>query len=1186
MAKTLWFDNTQHYLLVDEHGAPYLSEDCPCSRGVCWQRFEASCIDENGSPVYGDQGTGNVSQAHWDTPVMERWVCRGTNDPTDWGVLNKWVQDSPGFAHIWKKTDLAGADCKVDCSVPRAVAKPDLPCSCNPIWSTINHPVTAPNYSYYVTKWKFMGWQVNGNASTLVSSEIRPMWELSDFVRGGVYDKVTGTKYSSTRSYYFLGNFVKGSLDSVQSWCGSDASEGSAWSDYKKMQDTWSYLTYSVTGVSGASGYYVRLPNESIWGHRNGSNAWVEDGKLYVISSYYKDPEAGTSTLSCCISEIENPNMTTSWTSYTRVHEMPFSTSFASDQWGHLEAAVTHGEHIHPYIVREARGAQVNRLDIDIQTTAFVTGRYEGSPLWFYRTYCTTDWDLPQVNYDNWIYALSGTGENTSLVREYITAPGVFCPQYWYLYITWAWTGCTQDSAPRGLPFTSPAEACPPGTMCQFKYTYDVAPDGRDHPEPYWGRYEYSMTDWKHEVDESLDQNGQPVEVPGLRTLNASTDEHAYRVSKLEIRNYPTWYSEPMKCAVSLNGEYWEIPQVDLSDSAWFRRRGCYGSAGASSWPAVFDSCVETSAYCAFYKISEVLPQEVPENGKVDSWYMSQMMYDFDCYRDSDGYLVFPTSYIAEWGHGGCPGNLWSCVLFWSDTYYDECCVTSGGVSEWVEVPAENSLHVSTEYEGTDGRGGWSFPHGSLTWQGNIPNSDLYCLSHQDDSPRIIGAPSAGEAIVESEANHIKKRITTGPGLWVYQYTYRNTCDSRSCFDIEGVARYAIKNGVDKVTYADCDSCVLLHDGDQIDVVMSARMTWSKTIENHYEHIIDNGSSPNHIEVTDELIGMTPEIIGGTVDYHVEQDKRMHLEFTVDWQGVGSMIWHESDGYNFNVHLDDCWLTRTWVTDFNNSLTYSYTMSETVSSEVWSNPDDGTVFSSTWGGRQYNANGWQSAFTVNSPVEEMVSLTTMNAHITRYWSDGVCELRIENAWMPMVDYPLLEETYAPSFPGPQLQYWWSQDWTPANSPFTVSNEWSAAGNGFYDSYGSYEGSMWWHYNSDSGSASNTSSKFESFELPVLTNQTRAYAFWERPELISPCAFRGRDVLDSYPYMVTSSGRNMDGETNATDYNSGEGSGWDDSTTYLISGVQFWDAESWYNSWYWDWHGEIGASAGETLLTGN
>lgn len=56
--RKLWYDKNSR-LLVDSDKNPYYTTEC-CCLGVCWQRYEASCMDDDGNPIYGSSGTGDT----------------------------------------------------------------------------------------------------------------------------------------------------------------------------------------------------------------------------------------------------------------------------------------------------------------------------------------------------------------------------------------------------------------------------------------------------------------------------------------------------------------------------------------------------------------------------------------------------------------------------------------------------------------------------------------------------------------------------------------------------------------------------------------------------------------------------------------------------------------------------------------------------------------------------------------------------------------------------------------------------------------------------------------------------------------------------------------------------------------------------------------------------------------------
>lgn len=1156
-----WVDSTQHFLLVDDNGAPLISDDCPCgSSTICWQRYEASCVDYNGSPVYGDSGTGNISEAHWDAPIMTDWSCARTLPNA--GVTNAWVQDSPGFAHLWIKTELAKdvprSDCPARCSVPTEVPKPDLPCSCLPIWSNVNHPVTAPNYSYIVRKWKFIGWDVGPNGSTMVESAILPIWQYSSFASR--FDKVTGSRYSSTKSWYYLGNYVTGSLDGHQSFCGESSAEKAA---YKSFQDHGSYAVYSVRSTT-ASGAYVRLPNESIWGHRSGSDAWIEDERIFVVSSLYKDPETGETVTSCCVSELEGVELNTYWTNYSRVHELPFYTSFNSEQWGHFSVDVTPSDpHLHPFVVREARGAQVPRDEIDLDVTQFVTGRYEGSPLWYYRTYVTTDWDLSQLNWDNWEFALSGIGQNISSKTGYITAPGVFCPQYWFLYITEAWQACVDDTDPRALPFIGDTEGapCEPGVPCAAPtYKLSVAPDGRYNPPPYWTSYENTETAWKHEVDESLDQNDDPQDVPGLRSMNSQTDEHAYKVSRLTIKNYPTWYGSDVKCANVLDGAAWEIPQMDLTDAAWFRRRGCYGIPEKREWPDVLDSRTTTSCTCAFTRIDDVAPIETLVLDRPASWYYKTIGFQQNFRLQSDGGWRMPLDYVVGVGEG-CPNNWWSAVMYWTVETDNECCVTSGGVSEWVLTPGSKLLYVSTGYVGSDGRGDWSMPTGTFTWQGNVPNSSIYCPGYVSPDPVIFSMGDGEEEILDSNASHIVRYSHSEPQAWIFEIA-RSPCDAASCPEnISTIAKYAIRYNAEIIDKNHCPNCDILHDGDVLSVIVSCSAGYTKTLKYVEEE------TWQHASVIGELIlpGMVRigPISEGFADADYALTRTLTVGYSEEWTGEATITWHTGMDAVFDVPLTNVYNTKTWITDIDDNIEYTYNLTENTFSEVVQWPDSPPV-TYVSGGRIYTGDAMSSMFAHGSPVVLVSQGFGSTATISKVTSDdGTCEFRVAAPAFTFNEY--LNDVWGPGLPMTDSPLDFSSAWQPGFNNYMMSSAIVWHSSVYADSNGSDGNPKSWTSNNGqiAGSLAMSAYSYGDYLFPSLADMDRDYSWEYRPELLNPCDYAGIDVLDSAPTLVVSTQTEYGTDyALSSAYNSGSCYGSWQRTTYPGTGVTRFVGGSW------------------------
>ena len=1208
---TFW-TNDDGYILVDDNGAPFFGTSCPCG-AACWQRYEVSCIDNEGSDVYGDSGTGKTSEAHWDTPIMTEWKCGGTS-PTSLGVLNHWIQDAPGFAHIWTSVDLGSSttvsSCKEACSIPHTVSQPDLPCSCVSIWGG-SDVTSLPNYSYFINKWRFIGWSVTGTTSSIVSSAIMPVWEYNKFASGN-YDKITGSRYTVTRGYHFLANFSSGDYKGPQSYCGSDQTE---WSSTHSANSYGSYPLYRISSTTDANGYYVPLPYKNyIFAYRGSSNTWIENGHLYIVSSMYKDPIAGTSELSCCISELTPGFSSEMVSSFASVHSMGnFATSFTSEQFGHISVYVsTTDDHIHPFIVREARGAQVPMQDIDIQTQTLVTGRYEGSPLWYYRTFITTDWDIEPINQSNWEYALSSVGSVVSIVRGTTFTPGVICPEYWFLYMTQAWKACVPDTDPMGLPFTDPGVPCVPGAYCMPPtYMENTVPDGRYSPPPYSLNYNSTATNvgWTHEVDESLDQNGSPIAIPGLRALNVSTDEHAYKVSRLSIKNYPTWYGSDVKCATSLNGALWEIPQMDMSDSAWFRRRGCYGNPEKRGWPDVYDSRPSTSCSCAYYSIAEVKPQDVLLNGRQPNWFIRTIMFDqtysyeSSSYEDIEGstqwntWVVFPTSYIAQYGQG-CPENMWSAVMYWSSANWGKCCITSAGNTQWVDTPRVEHLNVSTGYCGRDGRCDWGLPGGSFTWQGNIPNSELFCSSsgYTVDNVSIYGLISRGGSNYP-DSNTVEYWSQSDPELWVYEYTTSH-CVNPSCTasnNISTIAKYVIKRGDAELIIDDTTCppvCSPFVEGETISIVVSCSAYWTKHINYKIEDTIPNGyaSSPGPYHALPDGTFIDEINNGGTIDLDFEWSSDVRLEYSAQYTGEVVFTWHESIGSTFTVPLSNIYITQTWVTDAQEYKHCSYTLSEnlSVASEI-SPDDDGYVTNYySWGGRQYRNDSWYSRFTDTTPVSLVSSVASYweagRVSISVYNSDEACEVRINhNAFDMGTPDDEVSEALGPNLPPTDWIYHWSQPWTPQSNSFYITAVGSYTWSGYYgwiDGHQTnYLPNTWHSTDSTINNSYYASALLDYYDyfIPAISEMSpKEYDFEYKPWLLSPCNYRGYDLMDEAPEMGLSSYNrgNLDAAVNSA-YNSASCyAQWSSTTNYPWTSA----TETFYREYNWSWAAEWEQSA--------
>lgn len=662
--KKIWLDKSGK-VLVNKTGNPFLTEGCCCGSDTgscCWQYYEAICVDSDGNPVYGEDGTGKTSENSWTEGSMVSWEC---NSCTVSGrTAGAWKLDSPGTAYMWlQRPDLDTADsassgCNSSyCSVATEVPGPGFPCSCSSIafsaqsgvlpYMTIGFPVVRTQV-----------WSMTVSGAVEISCSYTPGWDFSAAYVEAYDELLPAEPWTTYEAVYreapiYHGNYQPASLPRPQCYMpkvqqdeGGNTIPNSAyvaWSSAKEKEDGvfWDELRGSKAGYNLKP---IRLAGvdettgEGIWANSVAFAYWNESTKTgrgpFSLTQYTDDNGELVFGPQCdAADELTGPSSV--YRGYARTccelaEGDRWEIKFKHNEWGHAEFTPLSQAYTTLYCVREARGAFTAVQDVPTALTKCVPAEpnsLAGSPEFYYRFFITTDCPVNEVNSSNWAYlnfADGGKGTaDEAQVTWHVSAFGnsaLFCPVYWNIYYTAEITpACSADPA-QAYPFPGAGNlgapdvgedvySCP-GMSATDKWSMEGTGEGCGAVtyKAVAGANENEAIEavggnsWQHETDESVDAEGNKLAVPQLREFNVLTDFHAYNYKPLTLLNFPTWYRNPANAIKPVDATTWEVPRMDYSEKAQ-SCISCGDATGSSGWTdSKWDSLTEEekAAHSAF----------------------------------------------------------------------------------------------------------------------------------------------------------------------------------------------------------------------------------------------------------------------------------------------------------------------------------------------------------------------------------------------------------------------------------------------------------------------------------------------------------------------------------------------------------------------------------------------------------
>lgn len=714
-------------------------------------------MDGDGNPVYGSSGTGIADDMWWTTPYMVAWTCLASQT-TELGPTERWVLDSPGSAHIWLS---AGNNCESSvCSSPMSdVSRPDIPCSCSSVWGDME--VEPPHWLYGVYLYQFTGWsytfdpatsEVTGSYS--VAQETRPIWDLYGFSSGGIYDKVTAEYLSSRVGRYYVANYQTFTLDSAQGLCPPDSNvDSSRWSaahssfDYLRVWD----------GVGYFNKYFFSVPDEGVWttpGESATENMFVRAGTLYQVFNDYWDYNWDTGETfyyeGFTSIPITQYSVIPQSSTYAMSMQYPYAVEFDYDQWGHIEGSAgidpnSMAEYITINYVREARGASCAMQDVPVSAGVLDGDIYlQGSPMWHYRLFITTEFPLEVFNsaYKEW--AMGGSEYEAERASATTVVDGYFCPMYWFQQVGVEWAFCPADPLGPGplatgeysawydsgtTPgFSSGMGPVAAGRVCSPVLVRETAiPNAYKFPLPdlWYDLYSYGYVrsdslGWLHEVDDIFDESGFLLPEIPFRQYSMYTDGHAYAIRRLSIDNYPTWFTDG-QCAESLNAAEFEVGRVDYTEAAqscsvceretnfygpsMVTYTSCYWPYTPRCMPALSHSCGYRSQYGPIYEVPYPNKLTVGEGTEEDASKcralsvvsnITELVNSVSSTQEWEYWSDEPSLVDIYWttvhvdldgwfrSGDGCPDWQWGMAIYYAWSVEEDCIAYSAGSPVWL----------------------------------------------------------------------------------------------------------------------------------------------------------------------------------------------------------------------------------------------------------------------------------------------------------------------------------------------------------------------------------------------------------------------------------------------------------------------------------------------------------------------
>lgn len=621
--RKIWLDKNGK-VLVDKDGKPFYTISCCCGSTCCWQLYEASCVDAEGRPgwINGVYNSNAAEPRHWTTPQLVNYTC--TTDcagkalfDLEWNIGDKegaWILQGPGRAYcLLKRTDIpvcsvlhvdeqGNSSWEVPCSRPAAfVPPPDIPCSCESLsWGYISRGLPYAKYINMVFVVSTMYREnVDNLYATCIGSSLFSVWDLPPGLpcsdtheQGAVWYNVG---FRAGFAYSYMNYMPSPLLDRVAVYQGPSCTDSAALSPdfyrtnaaakewlapYLNQLRTSTLVAVRYNGLDGVESYLD--PASSVYrfpfntDYMFAKNKWVSNLSVFTLGKL-PDDTWGT----WCVGSVVESQLYTEYIATCRVISGSdvrggWSCFFDKDQWGALIVSAGSGNATLHW-VREAVGADCAYPDTPTATGVIKPGEQvilDGSPLWFYRTYLTTELPLDDIN--NWNrHCIARTNYNSKdtinpdEVRFSFHAQALKCAQYNFLLCVQGQNCCFNDPPNMenfGLaPYGGTGSCCAP----YYHKEYVIQRGERRPAEFLWRDLSYNRdeTSLMHEAEESVDENGNSIQGQPFREFDHRKDGHLYYISRLTIDNYPRWKTGNL-CTNSLNANLYDVPKVDFSYDA------------------------------------------------------------------------------------------------------------------------------------------------------------------------------------------------------------------------------------------------------------------------------------------------------------------------------------------------------------------------------------------------------------------------------------------------------------------------------------------------------------------------------------------------------------------------------------------------------------------------------------------
>jgi len=672
---------------------------CSGSGGTkCVLVFEASCSrDDSGEGGWTEPSKINAYCVAESVQVDERWHWAGRASAT--------------------RNYVPGIECGTYCSNYTAtVPKPDMNCECYPVFGVVGNEL--PHYNVAVA---LLDVDYYNYVSSMVGTEMRtflewvthsrlPVWAAGDNTMPGLFDYVVAHMGPVTVIPFYLNNFVMGPLDTPEECSPPDQ----AFTDARRSAYTTTYDYKRLTGsvninvypLPQAGGIYLPPANGLVW-YAGGAAQSLE-----ILA-------AGSGARA---KALEGVNAADTTAAYSTVFEPTgWRYQFDYDQWGSIEIQPdcypeSNAGYVSVKYAREPRGGMVRKQDLQVSVGAGV-GELPGCPLWLYRLFIETEFPYSEFNDHNYVLALSGGMQEKLKRADFTVDPDAdVCPTYYHITYGERWRFCPDgDVEPAYMQISEP------GVCDLMEYVTDMEGHASRYPSPFYdvGTVSSGSTIWLHEVDEAVDQYDQNIQDPALRAFNYVVDGHAYKVIKLDIHHFPSWFSAG--CVNSVAPGAYDVPKIDFSDRGW----ECDNTCGSSE--------------CYYDDNNRAMSKTTFNDGFVASYGpVGAIGYNGVALADEESSVVrlvdTCTDLYDDGGmwyiDGGRLAEMRGCPLWNFDVYafvlsrsWNEYLVTSGEYSRWVadsDTKATLSL-VSTSLVLSTNAGTGTRKPGKFTYQGNVP---------------------------------------------------------------------------------------------------------------------------------------------------------------------------------------------------------------------------------------------------------------------------------------------------------------------------------------------------------------------------------------------------------------------------------------------------------------------------------